>query len=100
MAPKPGQAGQQMLQLSQLNLQLALARPGALRKYVENQRGAIENLAIEDLLEVAALRGRKFFVENDRVHVRPAAMQGKFISLAFADESTGARRGHFLHPVA
>ena len=61
---------------------------------------AIENLAVENLLQVAALRGRKFIVENDRIHVRAAAMLGKFVRLAFADESGRARRDQLLDAVA
>jgi hypothetical protein len=46
-----------MLELREFNLHLALARAGALREDVEDERGAVENFALEDFFEVAALRG-------------------------------------------
>ena len=57
-----------MLQLREFNLHLAFARAGALRENVENERRAVEDFAVEDFFQVAALRGRKFVVENHRVH--------------------------------
>ena len=63
-----------MLQLRQLNLKLAFARPGALREDVENQRRAIEHFALENLFQVAALRGRKFVVKDDRIDILAPAM--------------------------
>ena len=69
VAPEPRQARQQMLELRQFDLQLAFARAGALGEDVEDERRAVENLAVENLLQVAALRGGKFVVEDDRVHV-------------------------------
>src|SRR5437879_8826036 len=89
-----------MLQLLQLNLKLAFARPGALREDVENQRRAIEHFALESLFQVAALRGRKFVVEDDRIDILAPAMPGKFIGLAAANESSGGRRFEFLRALA
>jgi hypothetical protein len=43
-----------MLELRELDLQLAFARAGSLRENVENQRRAVEDLALERLLQVAA----------------------------------------------
>ena len=47
-----------MLQLREFHLELAFAGPGALGKDVEDQRRAVEDLAIEQRFEVAALGGR------------------------------------------
>src|SRR6266480_1539923 len=63
-----------MLQLRQLNLKLAFARPGALREDVENQRCAIEHFALENLFQVAALRRRKFVVKDDRIDILAPAL--------------------------
>jgi hypothetical protein len=89
-----------MLELSQFNLQLALARAGALGENVENERGAVKHLAIEDAFEIAALRRGKFVVENDRVHVMATAMLRKLVRLAAADEGTRDGGFHFLGAVA
>ena len=88
-----------MLQLRQLDLELAFARPGALGEDVENQRRAVENFAVEDLFEVAALRGRKILVKNHGVHVLPPADIREFTGLALADERGGIERYHFLPTV-
>ena len=73
MAPKAGQARQQMLQLGQFHLQFAFARAGALRENVQDQRRAVQHLAAEDLFQIAALRGGKLIVEHHRIHVLFAA---------------------------
>src|SRR5207344_121719 len=83
VTPKARQSRQQMLQLRQLNLQLAFPRAGALREDVEDQRGAVENFGAEDFFQVAALRGGKFIVEDDRVHIQPAAKVRELPGLAF-----------------
>ena len=100
VAPVPRQAREQVMQLREFNLQLALAGAGALRENVENQRSAVEHLAIEHDFEIAALSGGKFIVKNDGVHVFPAAMLGEFSGLAAADERGGKGRLQFLRAVA
>ena len=58
VAPVARQPRQQMLQLREFHLELAFARPGALGEDVEDQRRAVEDLAIEQRFKVAALGGR------------------------------------------
>ena len=53
------------MQLGELDLQPAFAAPGALREDVENELRPVEDLAGKEVLQVAALRRRKFVVEND-----------------------------------
>ena len=89
-----------MLQLGQLDLQLAFPRAGALGENIENEGSAIEDFAIKDLLQISALRRRKLVVENDGINVSAPAMLGKLIGLAFADERAGAGGSHFLGAVA
>ena len=55
--PHPGETGQKVLQLSQLNLQSTFPAAGALRKDIENQLRSIENLAREQIFQVATLGG-------------------------------------------
>ena len=43
------------LELRQFNLQLALSRARALRKNVEDERGAIKHFAVEHAFQVSAL---------------------------------------------
>ena len=89
MAPVAGQAREQMLELRQLDLELAFPRARTPGEDVENERGAVEDLARENLLQVAALRGGKLVVEDDRVHALLAAKGGKLDRLARADERGG-----------
>ena len=56
VAPKAGQARQQMLQLRQFDLQFAFPRARPLRENIQNQRGAVQHLAAEDIFQIPALR--------------------------------------------
>jgi hypothetical protein len=56
-----------MIQLSQLNLQLALVRACPLSKDIEDQPGPIKHTAFERSLEVALLAGRQGVIENDQL---------------------------------
>jgi hypothetical protein len=88
-----------MLQLCQFDLQFAFARAGALGEDIQNQRGAIEDLAVENLFKVPALGWGQFVVKDYRIDIGFPAMLGKFVSFAFANKSAGARRGQFLDAI-
>ena len=60
----------QVLELRELDLQLAFPRSRAPREDVEDQLRAIDDLAIERLFEVAQLRRRELVVEDDEVDRR------------------------------
>ena len=100
VAPEPGQPRQQMLELRQFDLQLALARAGAPGENVEDERGAVQHLAVENLLQVSALGRGKFIVEDDRIDVVPPAVRGKLVGLALADERGRVRGLQLLDAVA
>ena len=51
----------------QLDLQAALARAGVAREDVEDQRRAVQHLAVEQLLEVALLVRRQLVVDDQQV---------------------------------
>ena len=89
-----------MLQLRQLDLELAFARASALGEDVENERGAVEDLAVKGRLQVAALGGGKLVIEDDSIHIRLVAELGKLLGLAFADICGGAGRDHLLYAFA
>jgi hypothetical protein len=57
VSPTTHQAGRQVLQLCELNLQLALEAARTLREDVENQSGTIKHATLELLLEIAFLAG-------------------------------------------
>ena len=57
----------EVIQLRQLNLQLAFAASSAPRKNVENELGAIDHLQVEGFFEVAKLGWREVVVEDYEV---------------------------------
>ena len=98
MAPKARQTRQQVLELGQLDLKLALASASAMGKDVQDQCGTIQNFAVEYFLEVSALRRGKFVVKNNGIDICVMAMFRKFLGLALADKRGCAGRGHLLDP--
>src|SRR5204863_2747637 len=60
----------QVLELRQLDLQLAFTGPRAPGEDVEDELRPIDDLAIERPFEVAQLRRRQLVVEDDRVDAR------------------------------
>ena len=89
-----------MLELREFDLKFTFARAGALRKDVEDQRRAVEDLDLEDFFQVARLRGGKFIVEDDRVHRVLFAIRGELDGLALADIGGGIARLDFLRALA
>ena len=66
LAPAP-QAGQQVVELRELHLGLALPAAGVQREDVEDQGGAIDHLHAEPFLERAELPGRELLVQDHGV---------------------------------
>src|SRR5712691_3010421 len=64
---RPDEPREKILQLRELDLQLAFARARAAREDVENQLCAIDDLAADLLLDLALLRGRQLVVEDHDV---------------------------------
>ena len=56
VVPHSSKAWQQILKLRQFNLQTAFTAPSSLSKDIENQLGAIEDFAREQVFEVSPLR--------------------------------------------
>jgi hypothetical protein len=85
------QAGQQVVELRELDLGLALSRPRVQREDVEDQRGPVDHLRAEPILQVAQLPRRQLVVEDH--DLRPARMHGAvdLLELALADERGGVR---------
>src|SRR5687767_2239294 len=80
-----------MFELREFDLQLALLRARALREDVENQRSAIEDLALENLFQVARLRPAQFVIENDGIDAILLAFGSEFRGLARANERARER---------
>jgi len=89
-----------MLELRQLHLQFAFAGAGALGENIQNQRRAIENLALKHLFQVAALGGGKLIVKNHGIDFIIFAKGGELLGFSFADIGGGDGGWHFLGAVA
>ena len=100
VAPKACQPREQVLQLREFDLELALARASALGENVKDERGAIEDFAIKYTLQIAALRGRKFVIKDDRIDLVVSALAGKLIRFPASDKCPGRRRVKLLGSVA
>jgi hypothetical protein len=85
-----------MFELRQFDLQLAFPRAGALRKDIENERRAIEHLALENFFQVARLRPSEFIVENDSIHLLFLAPGREFGGLASTNEGACKEPVQFL----
>src|SRR5262245_53244740 len=89
-----------MLQLRQFDLEFPFPGGGTLGENVEDKRGAVQNLAVKEPLEVSALRGREFVVKYYGVDVCLSTMVGKLFCFPFPYEGRGARRSQLLNTVA
>jgi len=90
------QPRQQVLQLRELDLQLAFPRPRAPREDVENELRAIDDLAIDLLFDLPQLRRRQLVVEDDDVDAGFGARGGERLDFARAEERGRIRFGPFL----
>ena len=99
------QTGGLVLQLRQLHLQLALRAGGPLGEDVQDQRGAVHHLHVEDILQVAHLDARQLLVQDAHVCLQGLALAAQFIRPAPTDEQRVVRLvpllqvgGHHLRP--
>ncbi|MDA0313318.1 MAG: hypothetical protein O2992_14555 [Gemmatimonadetes bacterium] len=67
MAPHAPQAGQQVLELRELDLHACFSGTSTRGKDVQNQFGPIHDTHAEELLEVLALSRAQFFVEDHEI---------------------------------
>jgi hypothetical protein len=83
------QARQVVAELGQLDLELALVRPGPLGEDVEDELGPVDDLALDLVLEVALLGAVEGAVEDDQIGVGFPGGVGDLLHLALADEPAG-----------
>ena len=79
--PHPAHARQVVLELRELDLQLALGRDGVLREDVEDQLRAVDDSRVERVLEVALLRRVELVVDDHALGARLA--EADFSSSSF-----------------
>ena len=86
VGPATHQARGDVFELRELHFELAFVAARALREDVEDQSRAIEHAALDELFEIAFLRGRQRVVEQHDVGVVLGGGVADFIRLAAADE--------------
>ena len=86
------QARQPVAQLRQLDLHHPLLARGVLGEDVEDQRHAVDDVAPEQLLQVALLSGRQLVVEDHDVDVEGVGQAAQLVGLAGADVGGGIGR--------
>ena len=86
------QAREAVAELRELHLHHALLAARVLGEDVEDQRDAVDDVDLEQLLEVALLRGRELVVEHDEVDVERLGELLQLLRLARADVGGGVGR--------
>ena len=87
----------QVLQLRELDLELAFARAGPPREDIEDQLRAIEDGDVRRLLEVAQLGRAELVVDDDEIGVELGARRLQRPDLAAAQVERGVGRRPLLH---
>ena len=93
VGPAAHQASGQMLELGELDLQLAFMAARALREDVEDQRSAVDHHALQLALEVALLARRQGVIEDHDVGAVRTQGFADLLDLAAAGEELGIGRG-------
>jgi hypothetical protein len=84
-----GQSRQHVLELCQLNLQLALSRSRVAGEDVEDELCAVKNAARKRSLKVAQLRGTQIMIEENESGFAGCGDAGDLFNLALTDERGG-----------
>jgi hypothetical protein len=74
-----------VLELRQLDLQLAFVRARALREDVEDQAGAVDHAALGEFLEIAFLHRTQRAVDQDQIGVERKTLRLQLFGLAGTD---------------
>src|SRR5690606_8923842 len=81
----PAQSREQVLELSQLDLGPTLTGLGVLGEDVEDQRGAVDHLDLDDVLQRPSLRRSELTVDDDRVRALRDHDVAQLLGLAAAE---------------
>ena len=87
--PLPGQSGQHVDELGQLDLGLRFAGLGAAGKDVEDEAAAVDDFDFYQGFEIAGLCGREVFVKDDDLGAVFCDSLDEFFGFAAADEIGG-----------
>ena len=93
-APHPLQV---VLELGQLDLELALGGVGMLGEDVEDHRGAVDHPHLQPVLEMALLTGSELVVAHDHLGADAVGVLLQLVQLAAAQIGRGVGPGAALH---
>ena len=96
MGPLPGQPGQHIDKLSQLDLSLGFSSLGATGKDIEDKSAAIDDLNFKQGFEIAGLCWRKVFVKNNDLCIAFCNLFDEFFGLAATNQERGISVPAFL----
>ena len=100
MRPQPAHAGEVVLELGQLDLELALGRVGVVGEDVEDHGGAVDHGHPERRLQVALLARRELVVDCDQVGVAGRDLLLQLGELAAPEVAVGVRAVPLLDHLA
>lgn len=89
MGPHARQAGEEVLELGEFDLELAFACARTLGEDVQNQARAVNDFRACEFFEIPGLDGREVVVKDDEVEVVLVAESSEFVSFAGANEVGG-----------
>ena len=92
MGPAAHQSRRQVLKLGQLHLQFTFVGARPLGEDIQNQAGAIQHSAFEQLFQITLLHRTQRMVEQHHIRLFPLHAGAHFLGLAGADKITGMRR--------
>src|SRR3954471_21073555 len=98
--PQAAHPREVVLELGQLDLELALRALRVAGEDVEDDRGAVDDRDPELLLEVAALARRELVVDRDQVRIGALGLLLDLVELARAEVRVRVRRLTVLHRLA
>ena len=100
MGPATSQARQLVLDLRQLDLGARFAGARLSNEQIEDQRAAVDDGALDDLLQVLDLIGRQVVVEDDDVGTQRVGLTSDLAGLTATDERSGVGRSSVLQASA
>ena len=100
VGPQAPHAREVVLELGELDLELALGRVGVVGEDVEDDRRAVDHRHVERRLQVALLARRELVVGGDQVGARALDLRAQLVELAATEVAVGVGFGPDLDQLA